>query len=128
MRKTIFGAVLAALLLAGATSVFAREVQTGKWLYEAYQGWKKSQAGTGTPQNVLDSGYYMGYVTGIADAQAMRIAAGAKPVWCEPKGAQYAQYFDVVGRYLEAHPERRKRQRAVLVYEALRQAWPCPKR
>ena len=125
MRRKLYGAVLAMVLIATVTDSLAKDNSTGNWLYGTYQAWKKIQSGMLGDQ--MDDGLYMGYVAGVADAESARVGAGAKPIWCNPDGVTYGQTFDIVGRYLESHPERRQLDRAILIYEALAQAWPCPK-
>lgn len=93
-------------------------VNKGTWLYERYQGYKKD--------NNLDWGIFTGYIAGVADAEvADATTAGKNAPWCRPEGAVMSQYFDIVGRYLETHPERRQAHRVQLTIEALAEAWPC---
>ena len=92
---------------------------TGTWLYERYQGFKQLEA-------VVDTSMFALYVSGVVDAQLIsQNLEGTRPKWCQPKGAIMAQYFHIVGQYLERHPERRHYNRAQLVIESLQEAWPC---
>jgi len=93
---------------------------TGTWLYERYQGFKRLEA--------VDTSMFALYVSGVVDTQLIsQNLEGARPKWCQPEGAIMAQYFHVVGQYLENHPERRHYHRAQLVIESLQLAWPCPR-
>jgi hypothetical protein len=47
--------------------------------------------------------------------------------FCPPKGAPVIQGIRVVVRYLENHPERLQDPFVALAYEAMSEAWPCPK-
>ncbi|HVC45252.1 MAG TPA: Rap1a/Tai family immunity protein [Candidatus Binataceae bacterium] len=123
MQKKIFGAVLAAVLLVSVTSAFAQDLRTGNWLYETYQEWKKRPDG-----DPIKSGFYIGYVTGVVEGDTFQVALGAKQHWCLPKNVIADQILDVVGRFLESHPEIRQRPKAMLVNFALTAAWPCPQK
>ena len=128
MRKKLYSAVLAVTLIASATIALAQDPNqqvTGNGLYDGYKAWKKITDRAAMPRDALDGGFYAGYVSGVIDAEAARKNAGVNPLWCAPSGWIYGQTFDIVGRYLESHPERRQLHRSILVYEALAQAWPC---
>ena len=45
--------------------------------------------------------------------------------YCLPKGGKIRQGVMIVVRYLETHPERLHMKSGVLVYSALRDAFPC---
>jgi hypothetical protein len=93
---------------------------TGNWLYERYQGFKQLE------EAVLDTSMFAHYVSGVVDTQLYsQNLEGTRPKWCQPEGAIMAQYFHIVGQYLERHPERRHYNRAQLVIESLQEAWPC---
>jgi hypothetical protein len=104
-----------------SVSLYAQSAQdqfTGNWLYQQYLGYRQERS-PGFTQ-------YTAYVAGVVDAHMYyREVRGSTPDWCAPKGAMLAQYFDIVGRYLEAHPEIRHMHRAQLVAMAISEAWPC---
>jgi Ssp1 endopeptidase immunity protein Rap1a len=112
-------------LLAGLTLLpalaFAQaglETFTGNWLYERYLGFKQ--------QATVDASMFALYVSGVVDTQLIsQKLEGVRPKWCQPDGAILAQYFHIVGQYLERHPERLHYHRAQLVIESLQEAWPC---
>ena len=120
--------ILAAALLASATIARAQDPNahyfTGNYLYEAYQEYNKL-AHKGEPGKRIEFGFYTGYVSGIVDSELLRVQQGGKPAWCQPDNAELQQYYDIVGQYIESHPDRRQFHRATLVYLALAQAWPC---
>jgi hypothetical protein len=75
-------------------------------------------------KSVFDAGLCTGYVAGIADALGAGSAIFGN--WaCLPEGVNGEQAQDVVMRYLEQHPETRYYSAAILVAEALAQAFPC---
>jgi Rap1a immunity proteins len=94
-----------------------QQAESGNWLHEQYQGFKVKRS----PEQVV----YAYYVSGVVDAEIRRGLLGDKQFWCQPPGALMTQYFDIVGRYLEAHRERRYILRAGIIVEALAEAWPC---
>ena len=59
---------------------------------------------------------FIGYVTGVADA-----------VFNIPTGATVGQLLDIVGRYLESHPEQRHESGFVVVVRALGNVFPLRK-
>jgi hypothetical protein len=124
MQMIIFGTMLAAVLSAASASSLAQgsRLSTGNELYEDYEEWKKIH--DGRDGEAISFGFFMGFVSGAVDVDAARVKSGGKRYQCPPEGVRYEQYLDVVGRYLEMHPD--QLHRATLVYEALAQAWPCP--
>jgi len=123
MRKKLYGAVLATILLTSATSSLAQDPSTGNSFYQQYQEYRKGLAGN--VGNPVQAGIYVGYVQGIVDAEALRVVRGEKPLYCAPNGSIMAQDFEIVGQYLESHPESRQLPKVMLVFLALAQAWPC---
>ena len=74
------------------------------------------------------------FIRGIIDGarlQVMRDAAGApagqahKPMICDPQTASAQDAITLVLKYLEARPETRPLSAAVVVSQALGDAWPC---
>jgi hypothetical protein len=68
--------------------------------------------------------FCVGAIAGIA-ATAPNLELGSR--FCVPYEATRAATVAVVVRYLETHTERLQEDFFVLVLQALRRAWPCPK-
>lgn len=113
----VLSLVLMALVPTAVLAQIALYPESGNWLHEQYQGFKVKRS----PEQVV----YAYYVYGVVDAEIRRGLLGEKGSWCQPPGVLMTQYLDIVGRYLEAHPERRYILRAGLIVEALAEAWPC---
>ena len=64
------------------------------------------------------SGMLYGYTTGVVDSTA-------NTLFCPPPNATVGQYKSIVGKYLNANPERRHLSAARLVIEALSSTYPC---
>lgn len=109
--------VLMALVPTAVLAQIALRAESGDWLHEQYQGFKAKRS----PEQVV----YAYYVSGVVDAEIRRGLLGDKQSWCQPSGALMTQYLDIVGRYLEAHPERRYIHKTGIIVEALAEAWPC---
>ncbi|WP_394706093.1 Rap1a/Tai family immunity protein [uncultured Cohaesibacter sp.] len=58
-------------------------------------------------------------------AQLNAIAAQLIGICGPENGATYEQYKDIVVKYLFSHPELRHTSAKVLIYAALREAFPC---
>lgn len=84
-----------------------------------------------------DLGWCMGFIEGISQVElrdAVVIANANKNNnpdlkkyldYCSPKNATLEQDMRIITKYLKDHPEKLNAPGAVLVIEALRQAFPC---
>ncbi len=95
------------------------EFKTGNELVTTWREYAKASAGN--PYNDNDEGFYTGYVAGVCDAN-MHVNI------IIPEGATIGQACDVVGRWLETHPEELNKPAKQLVIKALKEAFPMPKK
>jgi hypothetical protein len=77
--------------------------------------------------NYFNRGYCGGYVVGIVDAieSLQRSRVMASTTLCIPDDVSKGQLVDVVTKYLGDNPQKRTREAAGLVPEALNDAFPC---
>ena len=71
----------------------------------------------------FSDGFCMGYIIGVADNNSFLI--------CAPGGSggvTQGQFTDIVKKYLNDNPALLHRDDDVLVLDALKQAFPCPKK
>lgn len=71
--------------------------------------------------NFYQAGLFHGYVTGVAEGTSGLL-------WCPREGVTNGQEVAVVSKFLSDHPERLDDIASVLVGDALRAAFPCPKK
>jgi Rap1a immunity proteins len=73
-----------------------------------------------------DRGACLGYVTASTDTWAAALAAAGRPqVACIPANVNNDQLTQTVVRYLRAHPEEGGLNAAVVIFAALKSAFPC---
>jgi hypothetical protein len=73
-----------------------------------------------------DRGACLGYVTGSLDSWASAMAAAGRPqVICIPAGANNDQITQAAVRYIRARPQEGPLNAAVVVFAALKAAFPC---
>ncbi|HEX8126917.1 MAG TPA: Rap1a/Tai family immunity protein [Allosphingosinicella sp.] len=73
-----------------------------------------------------DRGACLGYVVGSTDAWASALAAAGRPqVVCIPAGVNNDQITQSTVRYLRAHPEEGGLNASVVIFAALKSAFPC---
>lgn len=106
--------IVAATILSGFSFSCLAEDNDGNKLYDEY----KHYSSEGDVS--FSTGLYIGYVKGVAEA-------GGDVMFCIPKGVQFGQIMDIVGQYLEQHPERRHMRALYIVTIALDKAFPCAK-
>ena len=110
--------VLTALLATPARAVDGNE------LYKWGRQWNQ-----GAAQNPRDAGSFVGYIQGLIDLHTdlsdPEIGIIKNRVFCLPDSAKLDHAFDVVIRYLEAHPEKHDFTGSSLVAAALWEAFPC---
>lgn len=74
-----------------------------------------------------DVAYCQSYIAGAFDmAQLVMTMEETPKTICPPSGVTLGQAVRVVYKYLEENPARTNFSAAILVWEALKQAWPCP--
>ena len=114
--KMAIMAVLVALFMLLSVSLAEAQFMAGYELIQTWEEYKRvdeGRAGEGDP----GLGYlYMGYVTGVYDA----IGYLLEP----PSSVNIGQVCSVVGKYLDAHPERSHEPAFGLVLSALLEAFP----
>jgi hypothetical protein len=66
------------------------------------------------------SGFFDGYVVGVADISA-------NILWCPPKNVSRGQISKIVASYLKSHPEKLHMAANSLVIDALKLPFPCKK-
>lgn len=110
---------IAALLASYAACAAAGGYLDGEKLYDRYRAKQRmvQDTGGGLASDAIDAGFYIGYVQGAAEALT--------DVLCLPEKLSAAQAEEIVGKYLQAHPEKRKKHAALLVRNALAEAYPC---
>lgn len=112
MRKITRIALLAGLIiLTQFNAVYAW--QTGNTLMEGWLASKRIIEQNEKFGDVPLAARFLGYVTGIADV-----------AFYIPPGATAGQVIDVVGKYLDSHPEERHEPGYVLVVRALGSVFP----
>lgn len=106
---------------------------------QEFLGWCKSASqlqytgSTGSTGNEVDAGVCMGYVMGVYqtllvwESSPWNAGNGPKPdiFVCPPPGTGYGQMVDVFLKYLETNPSRLQEDEFVLIWDALREAFPC---
>jgi len=122
MKKTI---VILVYFILWPTFVFAQTDNSsnfrGTWLYARYLGYKSG--------NAKDFLVYTYYISGVVEeAQLANKRKQMDAIWCAPDGVASSQYFNIVGHYLELHPELRLSRGVALINDALMEAWPCDSR
>jgi Rap1a immunity proteins len=70
----------------------------------------------------------IGYVAGSVDTWQNSFAAFGVKLFCAPSGLTQGQAADVFAKYLIDHPEKRHMAASDLVFSAMVEAFPCPKR
>lgn len=75
------------------------------------------------PDELYARGSALGYILGVYEHAALHPQSEVK--FCTPSGATQGKVRDTVCEWLVNHPDKRDRQAADLVVEALNEAWPC---
>ncbi|MGC2049026.1 MAG: Rap1a/Tai family immunity protein [Gallionella sp.] len=99
-------------------SIPVAQAMDGKDLLAGYNSYKRGKAGIATGKDAYDGGQFDGYVSGVFDS-AVGIAL------CVPADVKSGQIQEVVGQFLETHPESRQRSAVLLSMQALMKAFPC---
>jgi len=96
-----------------------REYNTGNDLVRCWKEYKRDEAGQ--PCNVLDVVYFVGYVSGVADASYGRFIL-------YPKSTTHGMLCSVAGKWIDNHPELWAEAPRIIVVTALTEAFPLQKR
>jgi hypothetical protein len=72
-------------------------------------------------------GFIRGYVNSVRLYESALVTLGHNNFLCPPI-APVGQYVRVVHKYLQDHPEKLHYDEGVLVFDALKEAFPCPKK
>jgi len=107
-------AVLATLFLIGMQSSAHAYYITDKDLIESIEAVKKNESN-------FDSGFYAGFISGVADA-------GDGGLFCIPPTVSAEQLSDTVIKYYSADPNKKYESAYRLVKSALVRAFPCDKK
>jgi hypothetical protein len=78
---------------------------------------------TGEPYKM---GHCNGYISGTFDVFSAIFNFMNKNMFCAPQNAQLGQFIKIAIKYLEAHPEKLHFNAAPLLYDAFKDAYPCP--
>ena len=114
MKKILIVIALSTLIFQSAHAEF----KTGNGLVTVWREYAKANAGNSYNDN--DDGFYTGYVAGICDANM-------RTLFHIPEGATIGQACDVVGKWLDRHPEEWNKPAKQLVVQALKEAFPVHK-
>jgi hypothetical protein len=77
----------------------------------------------------MNAGQCIGNINGFFDFYHVGLTAGwiaGTARFCTPNGATNEQYLRIVVKYLKANPEKLHQNGTWLIYQALREAFPCP--
>ena len=66
-------------------------------------------------------------VLGVANGAMMAADDVHQKILCVRIGVRPGDLIETVRKYLDAHPELRSKPAALLTYQALKEALPCPK-
>lgn len=109
-----FVKTIIALLLAMPTA----QAMDGNDLLSGYNSYKKVKAGNASGTDAYQAGLFDGYVAGIYDSTVGMVL-------CVKGGVSSGQIQEVVGQFLESHPESRQRSAVMLATQALMKTFPC---
>jgi hypothetical protein len=113
MKTTRIALLVGLIILTQFNAVYASYFQTGNTLMEGWIASKRMDQNRNSREDAMLSARFFGYVTGIADV-----------VFDIPRAATAGQLLDIVGRYLDSHPEERHEAGALLVVRALGSVFP----
>jgi hypothetical protein len=86
------------------------------------------QGNRATAQQASDSGLCYGFTVGVLDSislEGLVVSPAGAPRMCLPKGFNGNTAAEIVGKFLDAHPEQRALAGYGLVRGALAEAFPC---
>lgn len=71
--------------------------------------------------------FCMSYVAGAFDMMSAFNNGGATSTFCTTEGGTVRQITDIAIKYMRDHPETRNQYAPILIFNAVRGAFPCPK-
>jgi len=101
-----------------AISIPVAQAMDGNDLLASYNSYKRINGGIAAGRDAYDGGQFNGYVSGVFDS-AVGIAL------CVPAGVKSGQIQEIVGQFLETHPDTLQRSAVLLTTQALMKAFPC---
>jgi hypothetical protein len=75
----------------------------------------------------FQAGYCLGYVNGVYHRASMEGAHGRGPDYVCSRATGHGEPFLIIIKYLKENPTELYHPASLLLEEALREAWPCPK-
>ncbi|MCZ4330965.1 Rap1a/Tai family immunity protein [Castellaniella denitrificans] len=117
-RSQGFAAILLVFGLALSCPVASAGFVDGYQLKKWSDGSDRVQHGSKQSLDLADESYLIGYISGISDF-------GDGLIFCSPSNARLGQLMGVTRKHLLANPEKWNQPAAMLVVEALMQAFPC---
>lgn len=104
--------VLTVIIASSAFGVF----YDGNWLIKGWREYQKIMDSRIGEKDLMSAASFSGYVTGVADALN-------EVLFSIPAGTTRDQICQIVGNYLEKHPERWTVSANILVADALKEAY-----
>jgi hypothetical protein len=84
-----------------------------------------------TTQQVMDSTFCAGYVSGVLDAREMQFAMDrsdhikGRNQYCRPTEVTNGQVFRVLKKWLENNPDKLHQRADSIIFVAMLEAFPC---
>jgi hypothetical protein len=101
-------------------------VRNGNDLYELYKSSKRMNTkGTFELKDAMKASMYSGFVSGTAAVMIINGINHNNPAICIETNTTIEQYADVLGMYLENHPNERHESSLILINKAFPAAFPC---
>lgn len=119
--------VIIILLVLIPCYIFAQQVTGMELLRGCTSIIKQTEGKELSPDESLDSLFWLGYLAGFNDSTTINYAITKdSPVYCTPKdGVQTEQLSLIVHKYLKNHPEVLNESARSCVLAALMEAFPC---
>lgn len=119
-RKSILALVILLVLVFMQGQAEGGGFWSGNDLVERMREWDKEEAGV-KGVSYADAGIYVGYVAGVFDA-----LGGI--MWKSQDNVTIGQTCSIVSKYLKNHPEMWNKPAVNLIVDALKEAFPLPKK
>lgn len=103
--------ILAIVLLLSSTGYSQTQFDNGNKLKQSCES------------GAISESYCLGYIIGVADSNVLSICAPGGP-----GGVTKGQFLSIVKKYFNDNPAQLHRDADVLVLDALKKAFPCPKK
>ena len=89
------------------------KLHTGAIEYQKYE--------LGQVFDSFDVGTYFGFIAGVTEST---FNTG---LYCPPNNIENEQNYAIVANYLKKHPEKWTQPAVIIVLQAMKEAFPCPK-